>query len=84
MTRHMARLKAQAKQHGRSLQGEVKVILIEAADLSLREAHATSAKWQKRFAHRAFSDSADLIREDRDRSLGRDRWSRARLHGGLD
>ena len=63
----LARLKAQARRHGRSLQGEVKIILIEAIDLSLREARAVSAQWQKRLAGRQFSDSAALIREDRRR-----------------
>jgi len=61
------RLKARAKQHRRSLQGEVKVILIEATDLSLREASTVSTRWQKRLASRAFSDSTRLIREDRNR-----------------
>ena len=63
------RLKSQAKRHGRSLQGEVKVILIGAVDFSLREARAISERWQKRLAvaGHAFSDSARLIREDRDR-----------------
>ena len=61
------RLKTQARRHGRSLQGEVKVILIEATDLSLREANTVSAQWQKRLAGRGFHDSAELIREDRRR-----------------
>ena len=63
----LERLKVRAKRHGRSLQGEVKLILIEAIDLSLREAGAVSARWQKRLTGRAFRDSADLIREDRNR-----------------
>ena len=63
----LGRLKARAKQHGRSLQGEVKLILIEAIALSLREANTVSTQWQKRLAGRAFSDSAGLIREDRNR-----------------
>ena len=63
----LQRLKALAKQHGRSLQGEVKMILIQAIDLSLSEAEKVSAAWQKRLAGRAFGDSADLIREDRKR-----------------
>ena len=61
------RLKARARQHRRSLQGEVKVILIEATDLSLREAHGLSTRWQKRLAGHDLSDSAQLIREDRNR-----------------
>ena len=42
-TKTVERLKTRAKQHGRSLQGEVKVILIEATALSLREARGVSA-----------------------------------------
>lgn len=61
------RLKVQARRHGRSLQGEVKVILIQATDLSLQEARAVSARWQKRLAGCTFSDSAALIRKDRSR-----------------
>lgn len=63
----LERLKTQAKRHGRSLQGEVKVILIEAIDLSLQEARDVSARWQKRLSGRVFRDSAALIREDRNR-----------------
>lgn len=63
----IARLKARARRHGRSLQGEVKIILVEAAALTLREARAVSARWQKQFHGRAMSDSAALIREDRAR-----------------
>lgn len=61
------RLKVRAKQHGRSLQGEVKVILEEAAILSMVEARAIAEQWQKRLKGRKFSDSARLIREDRKR-----------------
>ena len=63
----LERLKAQAKRHGRSLQGEVKTILIEATDLSVREAHAVSKQWHKRLVPQVFTDSAKLIREDRTR-----------------
>ena len=63
----LQRLKERARQHGRSLQGEVKVILVEATDLSVTEARAVSERWRKRFSARALSDSAVLIREDRTR-----------------
>lgn len=63
----VARLKSQAQRHGRSLQGEVKVILMGAVDFSLREARAISERWQKRLVGHALSDSARLIREDRTR-----------------
>jgi plasmid stability protein len=61
------RLKARAKRHGRSLQGEVKAILEAAAGYSMQEAHAVSDAWAARLAGREFSDSAALIREDRER-----------------
>jgi plasmid stability protein len=61
------RLKTRAKRHGRSLQGEVKAILEAAAGYSMAEAHAVSVAWAARLAGREFSDSADLIREDRER-----------------
>jgi plasmid stability protein len=61
------RLKIQARLHGRSLQGEIKRILEEAIQFSLTEASGTAAQWQRRLAGRVASDSADLLREDRDR-----------------
>jgi plasmid stability protein len=61
------RLKMRAKQHDRSLQGEVKLILQNAAKLSMAEAANIAKDWQKRLAGRKFTDSAILIREDRDR-----------------
>ena len=63
----MHRLKASAKQHGRSLQSEVKAILMEAVTSSLTEARAMAARWQQRLRGRALRDSADLLREDRHR-----------------
>ena len=61
------RLKSRAKQHGRSLQGEVKAILEETVPMTMSEFRAVSEKWQKRLKGRKFSDSAKLIREDRNR-----------------
>ena len=61
------RLKTRAKQHNRSLQGEVKLILQNAAKLSMAEASNVASGWQKRLGGRKFSDSSTLIREDRDR-----------------
>jgi plasmid stability protein len=64
----VGRLKAIAKTHGRSLQGEVKAILTEAISfLSVEEAALVAAGWRKKLKGRQFSDSASLIREDRDR-----------------
>ena len=63
----VSRLKAQAKRHGRSLQGEIKVILLQAATLSIGQARAVAKQWQRRLSGRTLSDSASLIREDRAR-----------------
>ena len=64
----VGRLKAIAKHHGRSLQGEVKAILTDAISfLSMEEAASVVAGWRKKLKGRQFSDSANLIREDRDR-----------------
>jgi antitoxin FitA len=63
----VARLKDQARQNHRSLQGEVKAILEEAAQRATRdEALAMIDKWQRKWGERVFSDSTQLIREDRD------------------
>lgn len=63
----LKRLKARAKQHGRSLQGEVKVILEQATPLSVKEAREVAEEWQRQLRGRKFSDSARLIRADRGR-----------------
>jgi len=61
------RLKTRAKRHGRSLQSEVKMLLEHAAGPSGEEIAAMFDRWKQRFEGRRFSDSAELIREDRDR-----------------
>jgi plasmid stability protein len=62
------RLKDHAEQNGRSLQGEVKAILESvAATPTMSEARRIAEEWHRRLAGRMTSDSADLIREDRDR-----------------
>lgn len=62
------RLKQRAKRHHRSLQGEAKVILEDAAQkMTMEEARAMAERIRKSFKGRTFSDSAELIREDRDR-----------------
>jgi plasmid stability protein len=66
----VARLKERAKQNHRSLQGEVKAILEEVAPTATKaEALAIVDKWQRYWKKKGktFSDSAELIREDRDR-----------------
>lgn len=65
----VATLKQRAKQHHRSLQSEVRAILVDAANFTppadtaahLREMH------KELFGDKVFSDSTPLIREDRER-----------------
>ncbi len=62
------RLKNRAKEHGRSLQAEVKIILEEAVpdyEQARKRIHALRNKLKR--SGKMFCDSADLIREDRDR-----------------
>lgn len=68
-TQAIQRLKVRAKRNGRSLQGEAKLILEQAAGHSLPEALAAAGEWRKKLAKRGkpFADSASLIREDRER-----------------
>ena len=61
------RLKARARRHGRSLQREAQAVLEQAAGVGADEVAAMLDKWKQRFAGRRFSDSIDLIREDRSR-----------------
>jgi plasmid stability protein len=63
----LKRLKARARRHGRSLQGETRLLLERAAGAGTGEVAHMLAKWRRKFAGRRFADSVDLIREDRDR-----------------
>lgn len=61
------RLKARAREHGRSLQSEARLILEDAAGLTREDARRILSRWQKSLAGRKFTESAELIREDRQR-----------------
>ncbi len=62
------RLKKRAKEHGRSLQSEAKTILEEAVpDYEGAWKRIAKLKNTLNRAGRTFSDSAPLIREERDR-----------------
>lgn len=65
----VARLKKRAQTRGRSLQAEVKMILEEAAKEDPGDfwREADRIREQLKRSGRRFSDSAVLIREDRDR-----------------
>jgi antitoxin FitA len=60
-------LKARAKRHNRSLQGEAKLILEEFARQPDEPATVIAERWQEYFTKSTFSDSAELVRQDRDR-----------------
>jgi hypothetical protein len=60
------RLKNRARQRGRSLQREVKMILEAAATYSIDEAYHISDDWLSRLEGKDFEDSAESIRLDRE------------------
>ena len=62
----LKRLKVAAKANRRSLQAEIHDVLRRASTRNLGETRRLSARWLKRLDRAAYSDSTDLIREDRD------------------
>jgi plasmid stability protein len=65
----VAKLKERASHHGRSLQQELKFILEEAARQNSAESWEAIHQFRRRLqeSERVFSDSTDLLREDRER-----------------
>jgi plasmid stability protein len=63
----VARLKARAKRHGRSLQTELKQILEMASRHSAVDARALADRIRGQLAGRAHTDSVELLAEDRAR-----------------
>jgi plasmid stability protein len=71
----LEKLATLAQQHGRSLQEELKHILEQAAETAtyyhtggdMEQTREAAARAQVRYAGKFFSDSAELIREDRER-----------------
>ena len=62
------RLKLRAEENHRSLQKELKAILeIAAAQATWAEARAAAERVRQMLGGRQFSDSTELVREDRDR-----------------
>ena len=61
------RLKLRAKQHHRSLQAELKHVVETAAKMTIEETRQVSHTWHKRLKGRPLTDSAKLLREDRDK-----------------
>jgi plasmid stability protein len=62
----LKQLKAAAKANGRSLQAEIHDVLRRAGACNLAETRRLSARWLKRLSRSGHSDSAALIRDDRD------------------
>jgi plasmid stability protein len=62
----LKQLKSAAKAHGRSLQAEIHEVLRNASARRLAETRRLSAQWLKRLGGSTHTDSAALIREDRD------------------
>ena len=61
------RLKARAVGNNRSLEAALREILVAASkQVSMAEARARAAEIRQRLSGRTHSDSAELIREDRD------------------
>ena len=62
------RKKQRSRRHGRSLQKDLRALLEDTAStLSIAEARQVAGEWRRRFGKLRFSDSAELIREDRER-----------------
>jgi antitoxin FitA len=66
-TEVVRKLKMRAQQHRRSLQEELKEILEQAAQQNAKSVQAKVHQVRKLFAGRKFSDSSNLIRQDRAR-----------------
>lgn len=62
----LKQLKAAAKAHGRSLQAEIHEALRTASARQIAETRRLSAQWLRRLGGSRQTDSAALIREDRD------------------
>lgn len=62
-------LKQRAKSHNRPLQGELRDILLETARCSCSDIAQRAAEIRRKLSgeRRSFTDSAKLLREDRDR-----------------
>ncbi len=61
------RLKTRARDRGRSLQAEAKRILEKAAHNNPEDYRAAIHRFHEQLGDRVFSDSAELIRQDRER-----------------
>lgn len=63
----LERLKRRARRHGRSLQGEAKMLLQQAAGADSQKVAEILDRWDRRFKGRRFSGSVDMVHKDRER-----------------
>jgi plasmid stability protein len=69
------KLKALAQQHGRSLEAELKAILTQAAQIEVSDRTAKEVAEERinrardKYADQTFSDSAELLQENRQQDL---------------
>jgi plasmid stability protein len=63
----LERLKERARNHGRALQAELKIILKQAAPADMVEARDLARKIRRMLAGRRHSSAAELVAEDRRR-----------------
>lgn len=63
----LEKLKRRAKQNGRSLQSEVRSIIVDFVEKGSLSDEETATAIKESLRGREFSDSAELLREDRDR-----------------
>ena len=61
------RLKQRAKQHGRSLEAELRHILEQSARADMPHARSVAERIRRELSDREHSDSAGLVAEDRER-----------------
>ncbi|MEO7716995.1 MAG: Arc family DNA-binding protein [Capsulimonas sp.] len=63
----VSQLKERARSNHRSFEAELRLILEQAAQRSMHSSAAELEKIRAMFAGRTFSDSVELLREDRER-----------------
>jgi plasmid stability protein len=63
----LEKLKKRAKKNGRSLQNEVRWIIVDVVESSSLSDEETASSIKESLRGHEFSDSAELLREDRDR-----------------
>lgn len=63
----LEKLKKRAKRNGRSLQSEVRSIIVDVVEGSSLSDEETASAIKQSLRGREFSDSTELLREDRDR-----------------